>query len=169
MKDITIGDPMTEVDMGPMARIDLRNEVHDQVLVSQKRGAKILLGGYIPTQEGAYYPPTILTDVIEGQPAYDEEIFGPVASIIKVKDEGEAIKIANDTPFGLGACVFTKDLEKGERIAKYEIEAGACFVNHFVKSDPRLPFGGIKLSGYGRELSYHGIREFVNIKTVSIK
>ena len=101
-------------------------------------------------------------------PAYDEELFGPVAAIIPVKDETEAVQVANDSPFGLGAAVFTKDTARGERIATEEIEAGCCFVNAFVKSDPRLPFGGIKDSGYGRELSHYGIKEFVNIKTVSV-
>ena len=102
-------------------------------------------------------------------PAYDEEVFGPVAAIIAVPSEEEAIRVANDSVFGLGAAVFTKDLEKGERIAANELEAGACFVNAFVKSDPRLPFGGVKASGYGRELSHYGIKEFVNIKTVFVK
>jgi succinate-semialdehyde dehydrogenase/glutarate-semialdehyde dehydrogenase len=111
----------------------------------------------------------VLTDVKKGMPAYDEELFGPVASIIAVKDEAEAIRVANDTVFGLGAAVFTQDTAKGERIAAEELEAGSCFVNAFVKSDPRLPFGGIKESGYGRELAHYGIKEFVNIKTVYVK
>jgi len=169
MDSSKMGDPMTEVDLGPMARFDLRDEVHQQVMDSVENGAVLLIGGKIPDQEGAYYPPTILTNVKPGMPAYEDEIFGPVASVIKVKDEEEAIKIANDTQFGLGSCVFTKDLERGERIAREELEAGCCFVNQFVKSDPRLPFGGIKTSGYGRELSYYGIREFVNVKTVYVK
>ena len=113
--------------------------------------------------------PTVLTNVKKGMPAYDEELFGPVAAIIPVKDEKEAINVANDSIFGLGAAVFTKDIARGERIAINELEAGCCFVNDFVKSDPRLPFGGVKESGYGRELSHYGIREFVNIKTVVIK
>ncbi len=169
MQTAMMGDPMTDVDLGPMARYDLRDEVHQQVVDSVSKGAKLVIGGYIPDSDGAYYPPTILVDVQEGMPAYNEEIFGPVASVIKVKDEDEAIRVANDTEFGLGACVFTQDVERGERIAKYELEAGCCFVNQYVKSDPRLPFGGIKTSGYGRELSYYGIREFVNVKTVYIK
>jgi len=164
-----MGDPMQAVVLGPMARYDLRDEVHQQVVDSVSKGAKLLLGGTIPDSDGAYYPPTLLTNVSQGMPAYDDEIFGPVASVIKVKDEKEAIRVANDTEFGLGSCVFTQDIERGERIAREEIEAGCCFVNHFVKSDPRLPFGGIKTSGYGRELSYYGIREFVNIKTVYVK
>nr|WP_235296132.1 NAD-dependent succinate-semialdehyde dehydrogenase [Portibacter marinus] len=169
MASASVGDPMDNVDLGPMARKDLRDQVHQQVTDSVKKGARLELGGQIPNRPGAYYPPTILTKVAPGMPAYEEEIFGPVASVIKVKDEKEAIRIANDTKFGLGACVFTEDLEKGERIAEYELEAGCCFVNQYVKSDPRLPFGGIKTSGYGRELSYFGIREFTNVKTVYIK
>jgi succinate-semialdehyde dehydrogenase/glutarate-semialdehyde dehydrogenase len=132
-------------------------------------GAKALLGGTLPEGAGAYYPPGVLTNVTKGMPAYDEEMFGPVASIIAARDEEDAIRIANDSQFGLGAAVFTEDLARGERIAAEKIEAGSCFVNAFVKSDPRLPFGGIKESGYGRELSHFGIREFVNIKTVYIK
>lgn len=170
MKQKKMGDPLDEdTDLGPQARKDLRDELHEQVEVSIEKGAKCLLGGVIPEGEGAFYPPTILTNVTKGMPAYDDELFGPVAAIISVKDEKEAIKIANDSPFGLGAAVFTKDKERGKRIAEKEIEAGCCFVNQFVKSDPRLPFGGIKESGYGRELSYFGIREFVNIKTVYVK
>jgi len=169
MEEAQMGDPMQDVDLGPMARKDLRDEVHGQVVDSVSAGAELILGGHIPEGDGAYYPPTILTNVKPGMPAYDEEIFGPVASVIKVKDEKEAIRVANDTDFGLGSCIFTQDLERGERIAKEEIEAGSCFVNQFVKSDPRLPFGGIKTSGYGRELSYYGIREFVNVKTIYIK
>ena len=165
-----MGDPLQEgMDLGPQAREDLRNELHKQVVISVEKGARLLLGGTIPDMEGAYYAPTVLTDVTPGMPAYDEEIFGPVASIIPVKDEAAAIRVANDTVFGLGAAVFTADLKRGERIATQELEAGACFVNAFVKSDPRLPFGGVKASGYGRELAAFGIREFVNIKTVYIK
>ena len=164
------GDPMDKnTTMGPMARSDLRNELHEQVVRSIDLGAKCLLGGEVPKGKGAYYPPTVLTDVKKGMPAYDEELFGPVASIIPVKDEEEAIRVANDSIFGLGAAVFTEDLEKGERIAAQELEAGCCFVNSFVKSDPRLPFGGIKESGYGRELSHYGQKEFMNIKTVYVK
>lgn len=169
MESVVMGHPMGDVDLGPLARFDLRDQVHDQVLVSIRKGAKLLLGGVIPDGDGAYYPPTILTDVKPGMPAYDEEIFGPVASVIKVKNEAEAIHVANDTEFGLGACIFTEDIERGERIAREEIDAGCCFVNQYVKSDPRLPFGGVKLSGYGRELSYYGIREFTNVKTLFIK
>jgi len=132
-------------------------------------GAKLSLGGTIPSMQGYFYPPTLLDDVQPGMPAFDEELFGPVAAIIKVNDETEGIEIANDSIFGLGAAVFTENVKKGEVIAKEKLHAGCCFANAFVKSDPRLPFGGIKESGYGRELSSFGIREFVNIKTVFIQ
>lgn len=169
MSAATIGNPMENVTMGPMAREDLRDEVHEQVKESVKKGAILHLGGKIPKRVGSYYPATILTNVKPGMPAYDDEIFGPVASVIRVQNEKEAIRVANATAFGLGSCVFTKNLERGERIATNELDAGSCFVNQYVKSDPRLPFGGIKSSGYGRELSYYGIREFVNVKTIYIK
>lgn len=167
MKDKKVGDPFDgDTDVGPMAREDLRDEIHSQVEESTEAGAECILGGEIPDRKGAYYPPTILTNVTRGMPAYEDEIFGPVASIIKVKDEQEAIKIANGTHFGLGAAVFSQNEERAEEIAANELEAGCCFINEFVKSDPRLPFGGVKQSGYGRELSHYGIKEFVNIKTV---
>jgi succinate-semialdehyde dehydrogenase/glutarate-semialdehyde dehydrogenase len=162
-----IGDPMDEAtDVGPQARTDLRDDLQRQVEETIALGARLLLGGQVPDREGAWYPPTVLTDVKPASPGYEEELFGPVASIIPVADEAEAIQVANDTSFGLGAAVFTRDLERGRRIAAEELEAGACFVNGLVKSDPRLPFGGIKESGYGRELSAFGIREFVNVKSV---
>ena len=165
----TMGDPMEEsTDLGPMARSDLRDELHDQVARSLNAGARCLLGGEIPARTGAFYPATVLTDVQAGMPAYTEELFGPVAAILPVEDEQEALRVANDTEFGLGAAVFTRDLARGEEIATKHLEAGSCFVNAFVRSDPRLPFGGIKGSGYGRELGSFGIREFVNIKTVYI-
>jgi succinate-semialdehyde dehydrogenase/glutarate-semialdehyde dehydrogenase len=170
MNAASFGDPCDpEITMGPLARTDLRNELHQQVLDSVKNGAEIVLGGEIPNLKGSFYPPTILENVKPGMPAYDDELFGPVASVIRVKNESEAIKVANDTPFGLGAAVFTKDTINGSRIAELQLDAGCCFVNDFVKSDPRLPFGGIKQSGFGRELSLHGIREFVNAKTVVVK
>lgn len=169
MKANRLGDPMNEeTDIGPMAREDLRDELHEQVTESVKQGAKLLLGGEIPKMEGAFYPATVLTDVTEGIKVFHEETFGPVASIIPVKDEAEAIRVANESVFGLGAAVFTKDEKRGRRIAEKELDAGLCFVNDFVKSDPRLPFGGVKESGYGRELGAYGILEFVNIKTVGI-
>ncbi|MEP0860755.1 MAG: NAD-dependent succinate-semialdehyde dehydrogenase [Ignavibacterium sp.] len=170
MKHKKMGDPFDETnDIGPQASVKLRDELHDQVLRSIDAGAKLLLGGFVPEVKGAFYPPTVLADVKPGMPAFDEELFGPVAAIVKAEDEDDAIKLANKTVFGLGAAVFTKDATRGERIAKEKLNAGSCFVNQFVRSDPRLPFGGIKESGYGRELSVFGIREFVNIKTVSIK
>lgn len=164
-----MGDPLDEKnDLGPQASLQLRDELHDQVLRSVNQGAELILGGKIPDIDGAYYPPTILKNVKPGMPAFDEELFGPVAALIKAKDEDDAIELANKGIFGLGAAVFTNDLKRGERIAKEKFNAGCCFVNDFVKSDPRLPFGGIKESGYGRELSPFGIKEFVNIKTVYI-
>ncbi len=170
MKNQKWGDPFDEdVNIGPMVNIWSRNEVHEQVIASIEKGAELLVGGEVPDVEGAFYPATLLDNVKPGMPAFDDEIFGPVASIIPVKDEAEAIRLANQTPFGLGSAVFTRDVEKGERIAANEIEAGCCFVNDFVRSDPRLPFGGIKESGYGRELSEMGIREFTNMKTVYIR
>ncbi|GMQ97890.1 MAG: NAD-dependent succinate-semialdehyde dehydrogenase [Acidimicrobiia bacterium] len=157
-----------DAQIGPMARIDLRDELHEQVERSVAVGAVIVTGGSIPDGPGAFYPPTILTNVQPGMAAYHEEMFGPVASIITVASEEEAIAVANSSKFGLGASVFTRDQARGERIARDHIEAGSCFVNAFVASDPRLPFGGVKASGYGRELSHQGMREFVNVKTVVV-
>lgn len=170
MQEKVMGDPMSEKTfVGPQATISLRNELHEQVVSSIQKGAKCLLGGDIPDREGAWYPPSVLTGVEPGMPAYDEEIFGPVAAIIAANDEADAIRIANDSVFGLGAAVFTADKARGKRIAEKELQAGCCFVNEMVQSDPRLPFGGIGDSGYGRELSYAGIREFMNIKTVYVR
>lgn len=170
MKTKRMGDPLAEdTDVGPQARHDLRDQLHQQVVDSIAKGARCLLGGEVPEGPGAYYPPTVLTEVAPGMPAYDEELFGPVAAIIPVADEQEAVQVANDTVFGLGAAVFTQNLVRGEAIAADSLQAGCCFVNAFVKSDPRLPFGGIKQSGYGRELGHYGIKEFVNIKTVYVK
>jgi succinate-semialdehyde dehydrogenase/glutarate-semialdehyde dehydrogenase len=167
MRTRIMGDPMKEeTNIGPQARNDLRDELHSQVLRSVEHGARLLLGGKIPDIKGAYYPPTVLTNVLPDSPAYQEELFGPVAALIKARDEDDAIRIANDTVFGLGAAVFTSDISRGEKIAREKLIAGNCFVNDFVKSDPRLPFGGVKESGFGRELSIFGIREFLNIKTV---
>jgi succinate-semialdehyde dehydrogenase/glutarate-semialdehyde dehydrogenase len=164
------GAPMLDTtDIGPLATKDIRDSLHKQVLDSIDKGATCILGGKIPERDGFYYPPTLLVDVKPGMPAYEEELFGPVASIIRVKDERHAIETANDSIFGLGSAIFTKNIERGIRIAREEIESGACFVNSFVASDPRLPFGGIKQSGYGRELGSFGIKEFVNIKTISVQ
>ena len=164
------GDPFEEdIDLGPMVDESARDELHSQVVKSIEGGAEVLLGGAVPDNPGAYYPATVLGNVRPGMPAFDEELFGPVAAVIAAENEAEAIKLANQTPFGLGAAVFTSDIKKGEKIASEELEAGSCFVNDFVRSDPRLPFGGIKASGYGRELSSNGILEFVNSKTVYIR
>lgn len=164
-----MGDPLEAgTDIGPQARVDLRDELHEQVKTSIAKGAKCILGGEISASKNAFYPPTILTNVKPGMPAHDEELFGPVASIISAKNENDAIKIANNSVFGLGGAVFTEDKKRGEMIASNKLEAGSCFVNSMVKSDPRLPFGGIKQSGYGRELGPFGIHEFVNIKTVYV-
>lgn len=164
-----MGDPLDAAsDYGPMAREDLRVELHEQVLRTVTQGAKLECGGKIPDGKGFYYPATLLTDVKPGMCAFEEELFGPVIAVSEVEDEAEAIWLANKSRYGLGAAVYTKDLEKGERIASNEIESGTCFVNAVVGSDPRLPFGGIKKSGYGRELSREGILEFVNAKTVAV-
>ncbi len=164
-----MGDPLDDVDIGPMVSLTARKEVDDQVQRSIAAGATLNLGGIIPDGDGAYYPLTVLSNVKPGMPAFDEEIFGPVFSVIVADDNDEAIALANRSDFGLGSAIFTKDLKKGEKMAKTELQSGACFVNDFVKSDPRLPFGGIKMSGYGRELSVNGMMEFVNIKTVVVK
>ena len=168
LKSRRMGDPLArETQVGPQARMDLRDSLHHQVEESIRRGAKRLLGGEIPTGKGAFYPPTLLAAVDKGMPAFDEETFGPVAAVIRAKDDADAVRLANDSVFGLGASIWTRDRARAERMAA-QIEAGAVFVNGVVKSDPRLPFGGIKRSGYGRELSEYGIREFVNIKSVWI-
>lgn len=169
MESVIIGNPMEEeTELGPIAREDLLLELHEQVEKSVEAGAKILTGGKRLDRKGYYYPATILTDVKKGMLAYDQELFGPVATVIKVKDEEEAIEVANDTPYGLGASIWTMDTERAKRLAK-QIDSGSVFINGMVKSDPRLPFGGVKLSGFGRELSHYGIKEFVNIKTVWVK
>ena len=164
-----MGDPLANPDLGPQAREDLRDDLHRQVEASIAKGARALVGGKKPDGPGAFYPPTVLAGVRKGMPAYDEELFGPVAAIIVADDERDAVRVANDSAFGLGAAVFTRDTDRGTRIAAEELEAGNCFVNAFVRSDPRLPFGGVKQSGYGRELGMWGIREFVNIKTVWVQ
>jgi len=163
------GDPLNSPSLGSMARSDLRDQLHHQVTKSIIAGAECLTGGFIPETTGNFYPATLLTQVRKGMPAFDEELFGPVAVIIEAKDEEEAIALANDTEYGLGSAVFSQDTRKARDIAEYQLAAGSSFVNTFVKSDPRLPFGGIKSSGYGRELSLIGITEFVNIKTIYIK
>ncbi|MBN2645667.1 MAG: NAD-dependent succinate-semialdehyde dehydrogenase [Desulfuromonadaceae bacterium] len=168
MAALVIGDPLDDkTQVGPQAREDLMRELHAQVEASVRCGATIALGG-MPMGQGAFYPATILTEVKKGMPAYSEEFFGPVAIVIRVKDAQEALFVANDTEFGLGGSVWTRDVAKGEALAA-QVRAGAVFVNGMVKSDPRLPFGGVGISGFGRELSHYGIKEFVNIQTVWIK
>lgn len=163
---LTVGDPTDpHSEIGPMAREDLRDEVHDQVERAIGQGATALAGGHTLDRTGYFYAPTVLGNVEPGTVAFEEEIFGPVASIVAADDTEQAVALANDTRFGLGASIFTEDVEKGEQMAR-QLEVGCAFVNEMTKSDPRLPFGGIKDSGYGRELSHHGIREFVNAKTV---
>ena len=169
MEAANYGDPMNKASrIGPLARMDLRDALHEQVMDSIANGAKLLCGGKIPEGAGSYYPPTVLTNVKKGMPAYDEELFGPVAAIIEAKDETDALKKANDSIYGLGAAIFSKDRKRAEWLAAHELNAGNCFVNGSVHSDPHLPFGGTKQSGYGRELGSFGIREFTNIKTVFV-
>lgn len=169
MKNIKVGDPMDDsTELGPIARADLREELLNQVRLSAEKGAVVLCGGNILPGKGFYFEPTVIANVKPGMPAYEDELFGPVASLILAEDESDAIRIANESPFGLGASLWTKDISKAKKLSA-EIESGSVFINGMVKSDPRLPFGGIKLSGYGRELSHYGIKEFVNIKSVWIR
>jgi len=170
MRGYAMGDPRDEnAKLGPMQSVKARDDIHAQVTRSVERGARLLLGGEVPDRPGAWYPPTVLADVAPGQPAHDEEVFGPVAAIIAAADEADAIRIANASEFGLGSGVLTGDLERGRRIAAEELEAGLSFVNENVRSDPRMPFGGVKHSGYGRECAEFGIREFTNIKSVHVR
>jgi succinate-semialdehyde dehydrogenase/glutarate-semialdehyde dehydrogenase len=169
MERYVMGDPRSEeTKLGPLESVKARDQIHDQVRRSLARGARLLTGGAVPHRPGAWYPPTVLTDVRPGMPAYDEELFGPVAAIIEAVDESDAIRIANDSRFGLGSGVITRDLARGERIAAEALESGMSFVNGNVRSDPRMPFGGVKESGHGRECSDFGIHEFVNIKSVAV-
>jgi len=170
MRAYAMGDPRSEgTKLGPLQSATARDEIHEQVLESVERGARLLIGGEIPDRPGAWYPATVLADVRPGMPAYDEEVFGPVAAIIEAADEADAIRIANASRFGLGSGVLTRDLARGERIAAEALEAGMSFVNANVRSDPRMPFGGVKESGYGRECSSFGIREFTNVKSVLVE
>lgn len=169
VNQLRFGNPKDETTgIAPMARVDLRDDLHAQVEQSISMGATLIAGGSFIGKQGAYYAPTILDHVKPGMPAFDEELFGPVAAMVRVKNVDEAIALANRTQFGLGASIWTGNANRGEAVAR-KIHAGSTFVNGIVKSDPRLPFGGIKHSGFGRELSYHGIREFVNVKSVWIK
>jgi succinate-semialdehyde dehydrogenase/glutarate-semialdehyde dehydrogenase len=169
IENYTVGDPMDkETDIGPQASQDLMEGLHEQVMASIEAGATVVTGGEPLDRDGAYYPPTVLTDIPEGCPADSEEVFGPVAAVHRIDTEKEAVEKANDTTFGLGASIWTEDSQRGERVTR-KITAGCTYVNQLVKSDPRVPFGGVKESGYGRELSEAGIKEFVNRKTVWIE
>ena len=168
-EELTVGDPMDEdTDVGPQADPDLMADLHEQVEASVDAGATVLTGGEPLDRDGAYYPPTVLTDIPRGCPADTEETFGPVAAVYSVEDESEAIELANATRFGLGASLWTEDRDRGRRLAR-GIDAGCVYINELTKSDPRIPFGGVKDSGYGRELSEGGIKEFVNRKTVWVE
>ena len=170
MREYRMGDPRKEeTRLGPMQSIKARDEIHRQVSKSVSKGARLMLGGEVPDRPGAWYPATVLSNVLPGQPAHDEEVFGPVAAIIAAADEADAIRIANGSEYGLGSCVLTSDLDRGRRIAVSDLEAGSSFVNENVRSNPRMPFGGIKHSGYGRECAAYGIREFTNIKSVHVR
>jgi succinate-semialdehyde dehydrogenase / glutarate-semialdehyde dehydrogenase len=170
MRSYPFGEPQNPATrLGPLQSVKARDELHEQVTRSVAGGARVLLGGELPKRPGAWYPATVLTNVTTGQPAHDEELFGPVAAVISAKTEVDAIRIANGTRFGLGGGVLTGDLARGERIAAEELDAGLAFVNQYVRSDARLPFGGVKESGYGRELSEFGIYEFCNVKTVLVQ
>ncbi|HEX2659412.1 MAG TPA: NAD-dependent succinate-semialdehyde dehydrogenase [Polyangia bacterium] len=169
MRALKVGDPMdTATDVGPLATRAIRDEVAAQVDRSVAAGARVLLGGQVPSGPGNYYPPTVLEDVPPDAPAAHEEVFGPVAALFRARDEAEALALANATGFGLGASVWTRDRGQAERFAR-DLQAGSVFVNAMVASDPRFPFGGVKRSGYGRELGPWGLREFVNVKTVRMK
>jgi succinate-semialdehyde dehydrogenase/glutarate-semialdehyde dehydrogenase len=170
MRAYEIGDPKRQgTRLGPMQSVKARDEIHRQVSESIRKGARLLLGGKVPDRPGAWYPATVLTNVLPGQPAHDEEVFGPVAAIIAAEDERDAIRIANASEFGLGSGVLTGDVNRGRRIAAEDLDAGLSFVNENVRSDPRMPFGGVKHSGYGRECAAFGIREFTNIKSVHVR
>jgi len=169
MKNVTFGDPTDpQTDIGPMARKDLRDGLHDQVRKSIDAGAKCLLGGEIPEGKGYYYPPTVLENVTPGQPAYDAELFGPVAALIRVKDKAEAIEVANDSVYGLGGGIFSTDEAEATRIARDELDTGMVNINGYNLALPNMPFGGVKESGYGREHGGFGMLEFVNVKGVMI-
>jgi len=170
MESLKYGDPKSkDSKLGPMAREDLREDLHEQVLKSVEKGAKVLCGGEIPDGEGFYYPATVLENVKKGQPAYDDELFGPVASLIKVKDEKEAMKVANDSKYGLGGGIFTKDQNRAIELAKHHFDTGMVYINGFGLAVPNMPFGGVKESGYGREHGGFGMKEFVNVKAIQVK
>jgi succinate-semialdehyde dehydrogenase/glutarate-semialdehyde dehydrogenase len=169
MKNLKAGDPTSEdSDLGPMARKDLRDDLHEQVENSVKIGATILCGGKMPEGDGYFYPATVLANVKPGQPAYDDELFGPVASLIKAKDDEDAMRIANDSRFGLGGGIFSEDEEKAVELARKYFDTGMVFINSFGLAQPNMPFGGVKDSGYGREHGGFGVKEFVNAKAINI-
>ena len=169
MSDLKLGDPKDDAtDLGPMAREDLREKLHKQVTESVNKGAKILCGGEIPNTSGYYYPATVLENVTKGQPAYDDELFGPVASLIKSKDDEDAMKIANDSKFGLGGGIFSKNEERAIKLAATYFDTGMVFINSFGLAEPNMPFGGVKDSGFGREHGGFGMKEFVNTKSIFI-
>lgn len=169
MANIKTGDPMnSETELGPMSRAELRDQLHDQVRDSVDKGAKVLCGGEIPDTEGAYYPATVLVDVKPGQPAYDDELFGPVASIIRAEDDDDAMRIANDSRYGLGGGIFSKDEDKAFELARDHFDTGMVLINGYDIASPDLPFGGVKKSGYGREHGGFGMKEFVNAKAISV-
>ena len=169
MTAATMGDPRHEgTTFGPLAREDLRTRLHEQVRVSVERGASVALGGVVPDGPGWYYPATVLEDVAPGQPAYDDELFGPVAALIRVADDEEAMRVANDSRFGLGGGIFSSDEERALRLAREEFDTGRVNINGYGGLPPQVPFGGVKDSGYGREHGDHGILEFVNTKTIMV-
>jgi succinate-semialdehyde dehydrogenase/glutarate-semialdehyde dehydrogenase len=166
MRALVVGDPLlATTDVGPLATAAIRDEVHDQVVRSVAAGARLLCGGAVPPGPGHFYPPTVLADVPRDTAASREEVFGPVAPLFRVASAEEALAVANDTTFGLGAAVWTRDAAEAERFGR-ELDAGSVFVNAMMASDPRFPFGGVKASGIGRELAREGLRSFVNVKSV---
>lgn len=169
MKKLKVGDPLDEdTDLGPMAREDLRDELHEQVEQSVKKGAKVLTGGELPQGRGFFYPPTVLDEVEKGMPAYDDELFGPVASLIRAQDDSDAMRLANDSRYGLGGAIFSEDTDRAIQLARKEFRTGMVNINGYHLAQPHLPFGGVKDSGYGREHGGFGVLEFVNIKAIMI-
>lgn len=169
MKAVKVGDPMaSDTDVGPMARVDLRDKLHAQVEESVSKGANILCGGEKPEGKGAFYPVTVLDNVTPGQPAYDDELFGPVAALIRAKDDEDAMRIANDSRYGLGGGIISKDVKRATELASKYFDTGMVFINGFGVATPEMPFGGVKNSGYGREHGGFGMHEFVNVKSVIV-